>query len=305
MSWPGILERLMKLQSAAFFFAMLIGAACYDSVFMTKLCSLLGWNIELSASTTLRFPLYLNLITALIVLWVTLRMREVSNESAHKAKATLRQATFLTWQTGKWIISKPLVWILILITLSYDSIIRMFLTLNSQYYRSIHLPEVSLGIMGALMAVLGLITPSLAKKAVVKYSIRTNFILLGIGILAGLWGLSLVIPWWGIVPAMVVSSGMYFLNFFTSTYLNRAVDSERRATALSFKGLACNLAYGGLGILYMYLTQWLSQDFQRQELPESATLLFNATLVWFHGFFLIIFCLLIFIGWKRLHPSSP
>jgi hypothetical protein len=58
------------------------------------------------------------------------------------------------------------------------------------------------------------------------------------------------VPYWGLIPVLLVSSGLMFTSFFTSHYLNRIADSRQRATVLSFKGLAFNLAYGLIGMAF-------------------------------------------------------
>ncbi len=43
------------------------------------------------------------------------------------------------------------------------------------------------------------------------------------------------------------------MTFCTSHYLNEITESSRRATVLSFRSLAQNLAYGGMNILFAVL----------------------------------------------------
>ena len=52
---------------------------------------------------------------------------------------------------------------------------------------------------------------------------------------------------------------MSMAGFFVSHYLNEAVtDSSLRATVLSFRGLAFNLAYGAVGLMFAGLSRGLS-----------------------------------------------
>jgi len=298
--WGHVLERLMVLKSIAFCGAMLLGAAVYDAAFLNGVLQALGTGWQLQADTTLRFPLYLNLATALLVFGITLGLKEIdTTDETHAVRASLRQACGLTWQTGLWILSKPVVWALIVIALSFDSIIRLFLTLNSEYYRLIHIPEAALGVMGAAIGIMGLCIPRVARMWAERHSVRTNFAWVGVLVLMGLWGLSLAIPWWGIVPALVIGAAMYLLNFFLSYYLNQAVDSKRRATVLSFRGLACNLSYGLLGLLYMGLTHFLRTGFTDTAV-EAEQAVFSATLDWLPGYFIALLFVL-FIGvWRPL-----
>ena len=72
--WPRVLERLMRWQSGGFFVAMLLGGAVYDA----RTWQWLG--IPLTHETTMRFPIYLTLLNAVLCLLVTLRLRESTNE---------------------------------------------------------------------------------------------------------------------------------------------------------------------------------------------------------------------------------
>ena len=63
--------------------------------------------------------------------------------------------------------------------------------------------------------------------------------------------------WTGVVLVVPLFLSMRFLQFFLSHYLNEIVDSERRATALSFRGLTINLAYGTLTLLFGWQTIWV------------------------------------------------
>lgn len=297
--WPAVLQKLMTFQSGAFFFAMLTGAFLYDADFVNRILSFFGSDITFAAETTLRFPLYLCLASALATFFVTLKIKEVTHAEADKAeKPHIGQAFALTFETGKWIVRSGFVATLIVTALFYDSIIRMFLTLGSEYYRTIRIPEAALGVMGAGMSLIGLTIPTVAKKLVEKQSPLKNFSLLGVLIFFGLLGLQQVWPWWGIVPAMLLGASMYFLGFFLSHYLNKEVESSRRATVLSFRGLACNLAYGIVGLLYMALASHL-----RSQAPEGAEIETNAIFVqslnWLPGYFLLTVLLLALFAWLK------
>src|SRR5271156_1431261 len=74
--WPRVLDQVMRWQGVGMVIAMLVGGAVYDPVFMGRLFSAFGVNFHFHQSLTLRFPVYLNLITALLTLWIALGLRE-------------------------------------------------------------------------------------------------------------------------------------------------------------------------------------------------------------------------------------
>jgi hypothetical protein len=154
---------------------------------------------------------------------------------------------------GRWILRTPFALVIICSGILFDGIIRMVITLNSQYYRVIEIPEAVFGLIGAGVAGLGLFLPRIALKMSETYTPRFNLMVLAAMTVIGLYGMSLFMPVTGLVPAIVLFSAMYMTGFFVSNYLNRITSSTRRATVLSFKGLSFNLSYGLLGILYSAL----------------------------------------------------
>jgi hypothetical protein len=95
---------------------------------------------------------------------------------------------------------------------------------------------------------------------------------------------------------------MSFTGFFVSFYINQVASSDMRATVLSFKGLAYNLSYGILGVLYA-----LALKIKRQGLEtESAeNTIFMETFAGFPLTFIIGFVILTaFYLRKMKNPSQ-
>ena len=261
-AWSTVLALQMRLQSVAFIIAMALGAAVYDPAFMQALADRLGLAITFDRAVTVRLPLVLTWIMALGTLITTLRFREEKTIAA-SGQPALKAAFRLTWQTGRWIGKTPFALLVITAGLLFDSIARMVITLASQYYRLIQLPEAGFGLIGAATALLGIFVPSLAKRLAETRSIVFNLVVLTVITLGGLSGMSFFVPYFGLIPALVLFAGMYMTNFFVSYYLNTVASSEQRATVLSFKGLSYNLAYGGIGLVYALAAAVLRGDMGR------------------------------------------
>lgn len=255
--WPQVLALQMKLQSACFVIAMVVGAFVYDPSAMSSFVRFLGSDIDFVQSVTLKFPVYLTFIMSVLAFYTTLRIKEVSDSNACIENETcsggIIDAFRVTLNAGKWIWQTPLAIMLILCGLFFDHIIRMVITLQSQYFRVIRLPEATFGIIGGGISVLGIMIPSLAMALVRKKTMRYNFFLLSGLSFLGITGIAFFIPYWGIIPMVILFVSMMFNNFFLSQYLNEMTDSFQRATVLSFKGLAFNLAYGLIGFCYALL----------------------------------------------------
>ncbi len=259
--WGEVLEKLMRMQSIGFITAMSIGAAIYDPKVMQGVMDFFGLPLELNQSITLRFPIYLTLILGCLTFLTALGMRETNSvEMLQKTNISVKAAFVLTLSAGRWILKTPLALSIILGGLILDSVARMVITLSSQYYRSIDLPEAVFGLIGALVAALGLFVPRLALRLSKRYSPSKNFAITATAALAGLSGMTFFIPIWGLAPALVLFGAMQMTSFFVSHYLNQVTKSSQRATVLSFKGLSYNLGYGLLGLLYSALVAGLRPE---------------------------------------------
>lgn len=301
--WPRVLDLLMRLQSVGFLAGMLLGAAVYDHKFVNAALALVGLPIEFAAETTLRFPLYLTLATSFITLLSAWRLTEPPVEHEDDVPASPRAAFRLVGKTGKWILSTQVVLVLIVASVCFDSLVRVGLTINSEYYRLIGIPEAGLGVMGALFGLMGLFVPILARRLVDGRSAPFNFGLLAVVIFISLCGQALLIPWWGVLPAMGIGVGMFLLNFFLSHYLNQAVtDSRRRATVLSFRSLANNIAYGLAGLIFFGLTRGLGEAVE-EGAPEAGDAVFAQLLRVMPVLFLGLMLFLAWFARRRLGDS--
>ena len=302
-AWGGVLERLMRIQATVRIGAMILGAAVYDPDLMQRIADALGLNIILTQGTTMRIPLFLTLVFAILTLISTLKMREVvaDDKNDFDRKPSLKsitQAFKLVFQAGRWILTTPFALVVIAAGLMFDSIIRMLGTMNSQYYRVIELPEASFGLISAAMGILGIFIPKIARGLAEGRSPAFNLAVMAGLALCGFVGITFVLPVIGLIPVIMLASVMYLLNFFVSYYLNRITDSHQRATVLSFKGLSYNLAYGLMGVLYSLLLVFLRYQ---AEAPahELEQVIYVTSLVWFPWVFVIsLAALLVFARWQ-------
>ena len=193
--------------------------------------------------------------------------------------------------------------------LLYDSVARMIVTMSSQYYRIIEIPEAWFGVLGSVVAVFGFFIPGIARRLSIKRSALFNLLFTAVLILFGLVGMSLVWPQIGIFPALILFSTLYFVGFFLSHYLNQAASSERRATVLSFKGLFLNLGYGGIGILYSLLLARLRGQISPEQgkLAEETikNIVFVDSLPWFSWYFAVCLVLLLLFFARPLRNKLP
>ena len=146
------------------------------------------------------------------------------------------------------------------------------MTFSSSYFRLIHLPAASYGLIGAALGSLGLTASPLARRMVARGSPAVNFAALAAVTLLALAGLALRWPVWGVAFMVPLCMAMWAVGYMMSYYLNASVDSRVRATVLSFKGMAFNLGYGMVSLAFAGALRAL-----RDGTPEAT---FGRTLPW-------------------------
>jgi len=161
------------------------------------------------------------LLVAAVTLLITLRMQEQKLsksecEQSEHCPTSMLQASKLTLQAGGWILKTPFALIIIFAGLMFDNCIRMVITLSSQYYRLISLPEASFGLIGSGFAVLGLVIPRLAYKMVNQHSPSYNLGSMAVLTGLGLIGMTFFLPVIGLLPVALLSAVMYLGRFFES-----------------------------------------------------------------------------------------
>jgi MFS family permease len=304
--WSRVLDIQMRMQSAGFVVTMTIGALVYDPAIVNRVLEWVGSSATVTQQVSMRFPLYLTLGLGFMALMATLSMTEplVDGQDRSRSGSTgemIGRALRLTWQAGCWIFRTPFALAVILFGMTFDHTLRMLVTMTSQYYRLISLPEASFGLIGSAIGILGLVIPRIARSMTRHWTPSRNLAVLAVISLAGLWGLIGFYPYVGLLPMVLVFVGLMLTSFFTSHYLNRITSSGHRATVLSFKGLSFNLAYGMIGLLYAGLMRhlraeqgemhpsWTAQAVENQAFRESISWFPWYTLVIFA--FVLLFCL--------------
>jgi hypothetical protein len=239
-------------------------------------------------------------------------MRETGhrNYQVNSGRATsVAEAFKLTLSAGRWILKTPIALVIILVGLLFDNCIRMIITLNSQYYRLIELPEATFGLIGSGLSILGLIMPRLARSLVQKKSPGFNLGVMAGLTMIGLIGMTFFWPIIGLLPVILLVGVIYLQNFFQSHYLNRITSSHQRATVLSFKGLSFNLAYGVIGVLYSLLLARLRLQVGAAQ-PDVVgsqleNLVFIKSIAWFPGYFLLtMLAVLVFARWHLKNSDA-
>jgi len=283
--WPRVMGKLSRWMAGGFIVCALIGAFVYDADSMNRVLHAVGWEgAALTKDITVKFPIYLCLLTALPCLAVALAMKEPTEVVRHE---TFGKNVAASWkgitEAGSWIWSSRTPFLLIVLGFTLDSIVRLFYTVASNYYRYIGIAEASFGVISVAGSVVALFTSSWMEWLVRKRSASFNFGLVIAMVASGLLVMARPVPGLpGVLMLAPILLSMRFFQFFLSHYLNEATPSSHRATVLSFKGMTMNLAYGGVTLLFGWQTTWLSKEMQ---LPNEAPEVFARALTWWPWWF--------------------
>ena len=239
--WRGVLARLVRWKSAAFFVTMILGALAFDP-------SLVFDWAGMESPVTTRWPVYLTLGMSLGAFWSAWGMREPP--ARHRQHFHMGEAFARIWAGARVVCGDRRIALLLLTGVLCDSLVRMFLTFGSNYYRLIEIPPVINGFLGSAYALPGFFAASLAAWMGARWKPARIFLCIGALVLLGLGGLSLATPLWGVWVIVPLALAGPLLAFFVSSYLNEWCESSLRATVLSFRGVAMNLGYGTAGLAF-------------------------------------------------------
>lgn len=252
-AWTRVLARLMRWQSLTFMLVALAGAATYSADFMNRAAHFLGFTHVFTKEECMRIPLALNLVMALATVYVSRRFIDTHEHAPDISglRSLIRASFGQMMQAARYILRSPAAIVIILTGLLFDSFLRLFYTVGSNYYRLLGIDEAWNGVILAASSVLGIGTALVVEKLVGKASPSRNMGTVAVLIFVGLFGIAHLIPGWrGVLFVVPFWLGMRSLHYFISQYLNRVSEPSTRATVLSFKGLTMNLAYGAIMLAY-------------------------------------------------------
>lgn len=296
--WSRLMVTLMKRQSIGFVAVLIIGAAVYDPESVNRAAGWLGIEREFTQAETLKFPILLNLGMAIGTLLIALRLYEPSSlrpKCDLPLAQSIRQSFRRTFRAGGWILKTPVALMLLLVGLFYDSIIRLYYTVNSIWFEVIGFEPRWFGFISVAGSLTGIAAATLGGRLVEKRSPSFNFGLLSVFTFIGMVSLAFPIQYWSVMFLPGLWMGMRLLHFFLSTYLNRVTPSENRATVLSFRGLSMNLSYGLLtwayGLQMAFLRERMASDnadaFSEAEQEAFSRTVFSEAVSWWWIWFVV------------------
>ncbi|MBM7034788.1 MFS transporter [Vibrio ulleungensis] len=287
--WPRVLQIQLRIASSVGIFVTLLGAAMYDVNFMAGIYSMLGLAEPESTKELKRIPVFATLFVAMIAIYAAVNMQEEKKPVTHDGNrsASTIASLKLTLNAGKWVLSTPYVLFILLYYSLFEHTSRMFLTMNSQYYRAIDIPIIYFGFIGAGVSILQILLAGQSRRLAESIPPKAFIFGMGLATIASYYWISLGWSIYGVIPVLLLIFIIMTMNIFISYHLNKKTESHNRATVLSFKGLMFNLGYGTIGILYAYYYKLVSGNYS--DLEREQDLAFLATLSSFFYYFTFLF----------------
>lgn len=289
-AWPRVLQIQLRISSSVGIFVTLLGAAMYDVNLMANIYHILGLAEPENTKDIMRIPVYATLIVAVIAIYSALNMREAKKifPSNNSKMATTIASLKLTLITGKWVLSTPYILFILLYYSLFEHTSRMFLTMNSQYYRAIDIPIIYFGLIGAGISLLQILFAGQSRRLAESMAPKRFIVVMGLAAMATYYWISLGWSIYGVIPALILIFIIMTMNIFISYHLNKKTESHNRATVLSFKGLMFNLGYGLIGILYAYYYKLVSQNYTEQQIEQYIDFLASLSSFFYYFTFLFI-----------------
>lgn len=300
-AWREINAGLIRWQSIGFVISSILGALLYDPSTLGRVASWVGIDWTPPRSLTLRLPVLLTLLTGAGALVIAMRLRDAAPPAPG---GPWKEKIAATWrgirEASSWIWRTPAALSLLVIGLFFDSLIRLFYTVASPFYRLIGIPDAFFGFVGAAAALTGIASAALGAAVLRRANAGQSFALVAALTLIGCLGFAFPIPWFGLLLIAPFWLAMRLLHFFLTHFLNPITPSEKRATVLSFRGLTMNLAYGGLTLAYGALSAWLDGRLPASSSGSDRTLeVFAASARWWTPWFLVSGLIAwLFIRWR-------
>ena len=102
-----ILEKVQRMTSVAFFFAMTLGAVVYDPNFVNTALNSIGVEVQFSQSQLVKLPVFLTFLSSLVVLLSAFRMQETRHPQKD-LRQTLTNSGRQILTAVRWIVISPL-----------------------------------------------------------------------------------------------------------------------------------------------------------------------------------------------------
>lgn len=262
--WPAVLELQMRYLNAAMMVCMLVGAALYDPALWARVLA-----AKAASKAALLAPIVLTLAHAFIVVASAWGMEESPPEPAASKAEAIKAAFAQTRQTVAWLLGHRSIRAVIVSAVLFDHLIRQGLVVSSDYLTSIDIPKAYLGPLGALSALAGSLSARPLAALAARLRPAEMFWVLYASLMAVSLGLASAVPRWGAIWVVLLSVLAGAVGFCTSLYLNQLADPGRRATLLSVKGLAINLGYGWISLVYGAWVARLASSTPRPPVVEA------------------------------------
>ncbi|MBC7359834.1 MAG: MFS transporter [Desulfacinum sp.] len=214
-----------------------LGAAQFYGLTLGSVSTILGAYLY---TFHIRYPIWVTAGCMAGAAVVSLFFREPTTT---EHKLSWRAQWALLRESVRVLAESRILWYLVALMVVVDCSARIVLVHTSLYYQALLIPTAWFGVVGVGVR---LVTSVVSKNAyridaVLGFHRATAVMLLVMAV--GFGGMAAMVPYYGVVFVPVLVSGMYFLALTVEGEINKRIPSDRRATVLSLKNMALNLAF--------------------------------------------------------------
>ncbi len=188
-----VLQIQLRLSSSIGIVVTLLGAAMYDVKLYGKRLSFLRIRRARVYTRHHENPRLCDLVCSndCYLLGIQHERSEKVIPSNSSKLASTMESMKLTLNTAKWVLSTPYVLFILLYYSLFEHTSRMFLTMNSQYYRAIDIPIIYFGFIGAGISVLQILLAGQSRRLAESMAPKTFIAIMGVASMATYYWISL------------------------------------------------------------------------------------------------------------------
>ncbi|SMC27468.1 Predicted arabinose efflux permease, MFS family [Desulfacinum hydrothermale DSM 13146] len=214
-----------------------LGATQFYGLTLGSVSTILGAYLY---TFNIRYPIWVTVGCMTCAAGVSLFFREPTT-SEHALSWRAQWA--LLRDSVRVLAQSPILGYLVALMVVVDCSARIVLVHTSIYYQALLIPTAWFGLVGVGVRLVTSVVSKNAYRVDAALGFHRAVVLMLFVMAVGFGGMAAMVPYYGIAFVPILVSGMYFLALTVEGEINKRIPSDRRATVLSLKNMALNLAF--------------------------------------------------------------
>lgn len=185
-----------------------------------------------------KLPAKLSLIPLVIGLFLTFFLTEPYHNNK---KLSLRDSWNHLKEGLRLFWNNPYLKYLAMLTFAISSCVSIMLSISAAFFKEILVPLSIIGLLATVASIISAFSSKQAHKWELKLGENRSLFFVQIAIILSVFGMSLMIPYYGVLFYMIIPLIAGFFGVLISDYANKNVDTSHRATMLSINNMFGNI----------------------------------------------------------------